>query len=132
MAATSPIGSGKAYSVAQAARLARTSPATVRNWLLGYEAPGHKMKPVFGPRKKEAGEPLLIVVTRFRQGKGRPLPLWRLRAAHEFARERLGIDYPFASGRFKVEGGHIIHEFEESHPGPGRIAIYLNGNYDRG
>ncbi len=138
MAVTRPIGSGKAYSVAQAARLAKTSPANVRNWLLGYQAPGHKMKPVFGPREKQPGQPLslsflelaeLVVVARFRQGKGRTLPLWRLRAAHQFARERLGIEYPFASGRFKVEGGHVIHEFEESHPGPGRIAVDLNGMY---
>jgi len=132
-----PIRTGKTYTVTQAARRAGTTPQNVRRWLLGYEAPGHRMKPVFGRRPRDEGAPALsflelaelIVVARFRQRSGRRISLDRLRAAHAFARERLQIPYPFASGRLKAEGGHIMHEFEEGHPGQGKIAIDVGGLY---
>lgn len=130
---------GKAYSVAQAGRLARTSAPNVRRWLLGYEAPGHRMEPVFGSKDPQAS-PLavsflelteLIVVARFRQGEvsGRPIKLSRLRDAHEFARRELGLPYPFATLKLREFGGHILHTFETAHPGPGHLALDLHGNY---
>jgi uncharacterized protein (DUF433 family) len=137
MSTTRPLAFSKTYTVAQAARLAGTSPQNVRRWLLGYEAPGHRMAPVFGPR--EPGEAALalsflelaelIVVARFRRGSGKQIPLARLRAAHDFARKKLGIEYPFVSGKLKVEGGHIMHEFEQENPGPGKLALDRNGHY---
>src|SRR3712207_2622998 len=75
---------GKAYSVGQSAELARTTPATVRRWLMGYSVPGHRMLPVFGGQRRGSG-PLvvsflelaeIVVVARFRQatdGQG-PVP----------------------------------------------------------
>jgi uncharacterized protein (DUF433 family) len=91
------------------------------------------MEPVFGSRENSALSFLelveVIVVTRFRNGSGRLIPLGRLRAAHAFARERLGIEYPFASGKLWTEGGHIMHAFEQAYPGPGRFAIDLHGMY---
>jgi uncharacterized protein (DUF433 family) len=102
MSTTRPLAFSKTYTVAQAARLAGTSPQNVRRWLLGYEAPGHRMAPVFGPR--EPGEAALalsflelaelIVVARFRRGSGKQIPLARLRAAHDFARKKLSIECP--------------------------------------
>jgi hypothetical protein len=69
---------GKAYNVVQAAKLAGTTPATVRRWLAGYEVPGHQMEPVFGGRRLPAGEAPwfvsflqlveIVVVARFRRG----------------------------------------------------------------
>jgi uncharacterized protein (DUF433 family) len=129
---------GKAYTVAQAARLAETTPQTVRRWLYGYEALGHRMEPVFGSQPASEGAPSisflqlaeLIVVARYRKRSGRQVKLSRLRAAHAFARERLGLEWPFASARLRFEGGHIIHEFEEAHPDAGkRIAIDVDGRY---
>lgn len=84
LAIVEPIRSGKAYTVAQAARLAQTTSSNVRRWVLGYSAPGHKMKPVFGQKERPEGEPLalsflelaeLIVVAHFRKGSGRRYPL---------------------------------------------------------
>jgi len=138
MAAIEPARTGKTYTVAQAARLADTSPQNIRNWMLGRTSPKHSMRPVFGPKENEPGRRLavsflelaeLIVVAKYRNGKGRTIPLWRLRAAHEFARKKLEIEYPFASGIFKLQGGHIIHEYEEANPGPGVIAIDVGGHY---
>lgn len=122
------------YSIGDAARLAKTSPQNVRRWLFGYSAPGHAMRPVLGTRNDQPRLSFLdlveiVVIARFRAGSGDQIPLARLRAAHAFARERLGIPHPFASGRFRVEGGHILHEFESTNPGPGTLAVDAGGNY---
>lgn len=138
MTTISSIRTGKAYTVSQAARLADTSPQNIRNWFLGRASPGHEIAPVLGPKLKRTGIHLtvsfldlaeLIVVAKFRNGRGRTIPLKRLREAHAFARLKLGIDYPFASAVFKLKGAHIIHEYEHAHPGPGTIAIDMGGNY---
>jgi uncharacterized protein (DUF433 family) len=94
------------------------------------------MRPVFGEHVPES--PLavsflelveLIVVATFRRKGGKQIPLMRLRAAHSFARERLGVAHPFASLKLKYEGGHIMHEFEQANPGPGKLALDMHGNY---
>jgi uncharacterized protein (DUF433 family) len=121
----------RVYTIAEAARLARTSPGNIRNWLRGSSRPGRRMKPVLAGRG-QAGQPTLLtfvevaVVARHRDGSGRTVPLKRLREAHAFARRELGLAHPFASQRFSVEGGHIIHDFDEAHPGA-RIALDLEG-----
>ncbi len=130
---------GKTYTLAQAARLASTTPQNVRRWLYGYEAPGHRMEPVFGSPTANDGPPSvsflqlaeLIVVARYRRRGGRQIKLNRLRDAHRFARERLGIEWPFASEQFRFEGGHIIHEFESANPDGRRfrIAVDQEGGY---
>ena len=149
MATISRIRTGKSYTVSQAARLADTSPQNIRNWFIGRVVSGnddhdpdapvkYEIAPVLGPRTKEPGARLvvsfldlaeLIVVARYRAGQGKKIPLKRLRAANAFAREKLGIEYPFASARFKLLGANIIHEYEETNPGPGIIAIDSAGNY---
>lgn len=135
----SPMRIGKTYSLAQAARLAGTTPQNVRRWLYGYEAPGHRMEPVFGTLPDDDRPPVvsflqlaeLIVVARYRRRSGKQIKLQRLRDAHRFARERLGIEWPFASETIKFEGGHIIHEFELAYPDEGnrRIAIDEGGKF---
>ncbi|MFN0148276.1 MAG: DUF433 domain-containing protein [Dehalococcoidia bacterium] len=126
----------KTYTVAEAAHLAGTTPQNARRWLLGYEAPGHRMKPVLGPRPDDGAVSLsflelveLIVVARYRRGSGRRLSLERLRAAHEFASTRLGIPFPFASKRLTVEGGNIMHAFDQSDAASARIAVDIGGAF---
>jgi hypothetical protein len=41
---------GKAYAVGEAARLGGIRSSAVRRWLEGYDAPGHRLAPVFGSR----------------------------------------------------------------------------------
>ncbi len=138
MATIDPIRTGKAYTVTQAARLAKTSPQNIRNWLVGRGSPGYEIAPVLGPKSRDTGSRLavsflelaeLVVVAKYRNGQGKRIPLKRLRAAQAFARDRLRIEYPFASGRFKLLGANIIHEYEEANPGPGIIAVDTGGNY---
>ena len=132
---------GKAYSISQAARLAKTTPASVRRWLMGYEAPGHQMQPVFG-HKERAGQPgplsvsflelvEIVVVANFRRGSPihGPIKLQRLRAAHEYARQRFELAYPFASLSLKRLGGHVLHEFDLTQPGGSALALDLGGQW---
>ncbi len=126
---------GKRYSISEAARLAGTSPQNARRWLLGYDAPGHRMLPVFGQTARGETPRLsflelieLAVVARFRSSTGsHPIPLERLRAAHRFARQQLRVEHPFASRKLLVEGGHVLYEFERQYPGTGRLALDLQG-----
>ena len=117
-----PFRTGKAYTVEQAAAITATSPANVRRWLTGYEAPGHRMDPVLGGRGGSDGPLIvsflelaeLIVVVGFRKAGVR---LQRLRDAHEYAREAFDLAYPFASLKLQRAGGHVLHEFEQISPG---------------
>lgn len=126
----------KRYPVAEAARLAGTSAQNARRWIKGYSTPGHRMEPVFGhrhgpdePRLSFVELVELAVVARFRGASARPIPLERLRAAHRFAREQLGVDYPFASQRMLVEGGHVLWEFERDDPGGPRLVLDMHGQH---
>ena len=133
---------GKAYTVEQAAQLAGTTPATVRRWLLGYEAPGHRMAPVFGDRaRQQVGDILLVsflelieivVISGFRRGTGggHPVSLERLRKAHEFARDCFKLPFPFASLKLSESGGHVMHEFDERYPDRARLALDIGGQWE--
>lgn len=113
------------YTIAQAAKLAGTTPSTVRRWLFGYHQPGHRMAPVLGPDRQEALLSFLdlievIVVAAFRQ---RDIPLDRLRRAHKFAADVLGLQYPFATLRFKTDGAHVLHQFDAENPDGPLLAL---------
>jgi hypothetical protein len=130
--------SGKSYTVAQAARLAETSPATVRRWLKGYHAPHHHMEPVFGAKDQDATRLSflelveLIVASRFRRRTDtRPgISLERIRNAHSYAREQWGLPYPFASLRLLHDGVHILREFDTKEAGgPTLLALDAGGQW---
>jgi uncharacterized protein (DUF433 family) len=132
-----PFRTGEAYSVAEAARLAKTTPQTVRRWLLGYDRPGHHMEPVFGRKEAEPGKDLRVsflelveiaVAAGFRQVG---IKLERIRQAHEFARKQLYVPFPFATMDFKSLGGHLIHQFEVEEPVPysGHMAFDHEGQW---
>jgi uncharacterized protein (DUF433 family) len=132
-----PFRTGKAYSVTEAARLAKTTPQTVRRWLLGYHVPGHHMEPVFGRRERDAENTLqvsfleLIEIAIAAHWRRMNVQLRRIRDAHEFARRRLYVPFPFATMDFKIQGGHIIHEFEVEEPVrfSGMMAFDANGQW---
>jgi uncharacterized protein (DUF433 family) len=128
------------YTVTEAAKLAGTSFQNVYRWLQGYSGSGRGMRPVFsrGPRWESGEQPRLLsflevvelsVAVAFRHGlKGQlPVQLDRIRAAHEYARERLHVTYPFAALQLEGLGGHILKEFEESHLGPRLVSLSHGG-----
>jgi len=123
------------YTVAQAAKLASTSSATVRRWLYGYESERARMRPVFGTKKKtkEASVEIsflqlaeIVVVSRFRH---RHVKLERLRRAHRYARDSLHIDYPFAWLKLKTDGAHVLSVFQEQEPGERLVSLDQYGQF---
>jgi uncharacterized protein (DUF433 family) len=132
---------GKSYNVAQAARLAGTTPVTVHRWLVGYEIPGHQMAPVFGGPRAPLGEAPwtvsflelaeIVVVARFRRGGPghTPVPLERLRLAHTYARKRFRLPYPFASMELRESGGHVLHDFDVSRPNGAALTLDIGGQW---
>ena len=109
-----------AYRFGEAARLADTTPQTLARWFRGYEAPGHRMKPVL----PSDGHPLLsylqlieaAFVADFRK---LGLKLDVLRRARAYCAKTLGSEYPFAELDFRTDGAHLFatiaeHEDESS------------------
>lgn len=102
-----------AYRFADVARLAETTPQSVRRWFRGYDAPGHHMDPVLPAPDASVISYLQLVETAFvasfrRQG----VDLSRLRQAHEYLRSTFRVDYPLAQWRFKVHGQSLLVEIE--------------------
>ena len=106
----------KLYRPEEAARIAETSSANVRRWLHGYTHVERKMEPVFG--EPVVGSAIvsflqlceLSVVAAFRS-EGVTLKV--LRRAHQYARDKFELEYPFASLELKKHGSHVLHEFEK-------------------
>jgi uncharacterized protein (DUF433 family) len=121
-----PFRTGKAYTVAQAARLAGTSPGTIRNWLFGDK---DRMSPVLigRPRALNVVQRVsflelvdFVIVARYRRW-GTDLEV--IRAAHSFAKTEWGVPYPFASLNLLPLGGHVLRRFEETHPSMGQFVV---------
>ncbi len=125
-----PFRIGKAYTIRAAANLAEVSPGTVRNWLYGTTT--GDMKAVFGRKSRSSEDAAMvsflelaeiIVVARFRRLR---LKLQRIRDAHDYARGKYELTFPFAHLELRSIGGHILHEFEESQPGRGPHFVVLS------
>ncbi len=112
------------YTVAEVASLTGMGTATVRRWL-GYDG----RAPVLN--NQEPGTLVsfltlaeLVVVQGFRRNR---VGLQRVREAHDFAAEQLGVAYPFASLRLTTLGGRILAQFEEAHPGASLMVLERPG-----
>ena len=101
------------YSLREAAQLAGVSATTVRNWLFGYVSQaGQEIPPLLSPHSDQG--PMvsflqlieIVVAARFRKAEHTKYEV--VRAAHQNAKHRYDLDYPFASLRLKAVGGHII------------------------
>lgn len=119
------------YSIMQAARIADTHPVNVRRWLYGAQYTKSQMEPVFGAREElpvlsfiELAE--IIVVSRFRR-KG--VKLNELRQGYSFAKDYLGIEYPFAHLKLKTDGANVLAIYEEDHPQASLLAMNRQGQF---
>lgn len=121
---TSPL-----YTLGDAARLARVSPPTIRRWISGYSAVGFEVKPIVPTEPSmDSGVAMvsflqlaeIVVASKFRRNR---LSYDRIRSAREYAKEQLGIDYPFAKLDLEAIGGHIIQRWEKEHPGPSLLVL---------
>ena len=99
------------YTFSEAARLAKTTPGTIKRWIFGTET----SIPVFEPTHLDERDQAVVsfvqlveavVASNFRR-KGN-VSLEVVRQAHHNARNHLGVEYPFASLKLEPLAGHII------------------------
>lgn len=107
------------YTISEAAHLAKVSYQTIRNWLYGYKTDYGDVKPILGKQEKAPLVSFLqlaeiLVASSFRRNRIKPE---RIRLAHDFAKSKWGIEYPFASLKLEPLGGHILHRFDQEKPG---------------
>lgn len=101
------------YTFTEAARLARVSPSTVRNWLFGYTIGEREAPPLF--KRSEEQRPFcsflqlveIVIAAQFRKEKH--VSFQAVRRAHENARKEWGLEFPFAHLELRALGGHIVH-----------------------
>ena len=93
------------YTTAEAARLAETTTATVGRWFRGHRA----APPLFADRRPDQAtfhlsflELVELIVARRLRACG--LSVEQLRQSREFARERWGVEHPFAELRLNTLG----------------------------
>ena len=103
-----------AYSVAEAARYARTHSQTIAYWLYG----DREHTPVL--HGKERRKPLsylqLVEVAFVASFRRAGVPLSVVRRAHDYVAQILETEHPFATVQFKTEGNHILFALQEIEP----------------
>ncbi len=103
-----------AYTVADTARYARTTPQTVYYWHFGG--------PTIGPALpgREHRRPLsyleLIEVAFVTTFRALGLSLQKIRKAREYAAQTLNSEFPFAELKWKTEGQHMLLDLWKSEP----------------
>jgi len=103
-----------AYTVADAARYARTHPQTVSYWHYGGRALGPALP------GKERGKPLsylqLVEVAFVATFRRLGVSLQRIRRARDYLAQRFESEYPFAEYRLATEGHHVLMDLQQAEP----------------
>lgn len=112
------IGHG-VYTIPEAARLTGVPRRSIRRWALGYQYVRHgerrQLPPVIRPQFHDTDIPVLSFLDlqelRFLHAfRTRGVSWHTLRLAHERARQSIGRDHPFATGKFRTDGQRILAE----------------------
>ena len=111
------------YTSAEAARLARLPPTTLRHWVEGYRyrLGGQLVRADPVIRLLQEGEPSLsfvnlaeiIALAGFRQAG---VPMQRVRRALEYASLHMGTDHPLGTERILTDGLDLFWEYQEREP----------------
>ena len=100
------------FTPADAARLARTSPAAVRAWFCGNAKQGDA--PLFEDRVRQADEQLwlsfleVVEVIVARQFRSHRVTIAQLRSARHYAKTEWDVAFPLAERRLKLLGGRVV------------------------
>jgi uncharacterized protein (DUF433 family) len=101
-----------AYRYAEAARLVQTTAQTVSRWYHGYDAPGHRMRPVLPVRQAGLLSYMQVVEVAFVADYRRlGVRLDSLRQAHAYLRKAFRVEYPFAQLDVKTDGVSVLAEY---------------------
>jgi uncharacterized protein (DUF433 family) len=104
------------YTIAEAARLLRVKPNTLRYWLEGIERAGHRYDPVIRREPTGVGEvswPEFVEagwLSAYRRAK---VVFPELRTFVALARERFGIEYPLATERPLTSGRDLLRQIQD-------------------
>ena len=116
------------YTVGEAARFAGVSTRTVNRWLYGddYSPPVLQYETEAGHRHPRATVSFLQVLElkiaqSFRRSSR--VELFRVRRAHEYLKNKFGLEFPFASVPLTTLGGRILEDFEREEPGTHLIEV---------
>jgi uncharacterized protein (DUF433 family) len=114
---TFPVGADEAiYTIAEAARLLRLKPNTLRYWLEGMTRKGYRYEPVIRREPTGSGEvswPEFIEagwLSEYRQAK---VPLPELREFVIRARDEFGVEYPFATEQPLTSGRDLLRRIQD-------------------
>ena len=127
------------YSVAEASRLTRVPPDSIRNWLWGYHySKRGKIRsaaPLWTPQlpllddSKALGFRDLIEVQFIHTFRQHGVSLQTIRRALGFAMQELEGDYPFSSLQFKSDGKSILAEVVDDPEERRRIFDVITGQF---
>jgi uncharacterized protein (DUF433 family) len=104
------------YTIAEAARLLRLKPNTLRYWLEGMTRQGHRYEPVIRRTATGSGEvswPEFIEagwLSEYRQSK---VALPELRDFVTRARDEFGVEYPFATEKPLKSGRDLVRRIQD-------------------
>lgn len=127
------IGTGL-YSISEASRLTHVNSSTLRRWLEGYsftyKGEKHSTPPRWRRQVDGKGSALgfLDLIEARVIGKFRKLGVrWRtLHAASEAARQRFGVDHPFATLRLSTDGRDVFYDVASEESDEAMIEVVHN------
>jgi len=106
-----------AYTVTEAAFLARIHPVTITRWYFGRpRLPVGRGARVLG--KRHRGIPLsylqLVEVAFVATLRKMGIPLQRIRIAYEYLERRFNTEYPFARLKIKTDGARLLNDLKQA------------------
>ncbi|MCY4579458.1 MAG: DUF433 domain-containing protein [Chloroflexi bacterium] len=116
------------YTFGEAARLAKVSPSTVKNWFRGYTArDANEIPPLFPDgAAQDSMISFLQLIETVVAARLRKLDNVRYRSVHSaylYAREYMKVEFPFAHLSLEALGGHIIARREDENTGESLQAL---------
>jgi uncharacterized protein (DUF433 family) len=123
------LGEQPRYALAEAARLGRLRPHTLRRWTRGYRYAGGLQPPVLRQASPAAGLSFfdLLEVVFLRAYRERGLSLQSIRRALDFTAENLSVDRPLLLKAFLHDGKDLFARFQSDAGEHGLINVSRRG-----
>ena len=117
---TTQYGVAPRYLIAEAARILRVKPVTLRTWCVGWKETRARraQPPVIRPDGDQVEGPFLSFFNLIEAGflnayRETGAPMQRVRGALAFCRTRLSIPRPLLTERFRLDGKDLVLEFDK-------------------
>ena len=118
---TKDYGTAPRYSIAEAARILRLKPPTLRTWCVGWQETRSRraQPPVIRPDGERVDGTYLSFFNLIEAGflnayRETGATMQRVRRALEFCRSRLEIERPLLTEHFRIDGRSLLIEFDKA------------------